>query len=135
MVQLILDTNGANITLPESKRGGYACERVSLNEEVQMITGRIVRENRGSVWVLSYQYGYFDDDTRKTLMEICERGRNSPISCSFLPQENDNTLITSNFFITDFTRPKFMWGSNRDGTPKAMWGDFAIKLREVQPSD
>ena len=135
MTQLILDTTGANISLPESRKGGYSCYKEDLGEEVQMITGRIVRETRGSVWRIAYQYGYFDDETRKTLMEIVERGRKTPISCSFLPQENDNTLITSNFFVMGFTRPKFMWASTRNGAPKPMWGDFAIELREVQPSD
>ena len=135
MVQLILDVNGANISLPESRQGGYKCYKEDLGEEVQMITGRIVREIRGSVWKIAYQYGYFDDETRKALMEVCEKGRKSPIACSFLPQESDDTLTTSDFFITAFTRPKFMWSTDRNGMPRPMWGDFSIELREVQPND
>lgn len=135
MIQLILDVSGENIPLPESKKGGYKCYKEDLGEEIQMINGRIVKEIRGSVWRIAYQYGYFNDTTRKKLMKICERGRKEPITCSFLPQESDNALTTSSFFITAFTRPKFMWSSNRDGTPKAMWGDFSVELREVQPSD
>ena len=135
MVQLILDVTGANISLPESKKGGYSALKEDLGEEVQMINGRIVKEVRGSVWRVSYQYGYFNDETRKALMEVCEKGRKSPISCSFLPQESDGALTTSSFFITAFTRPKFMWSTSRNGAPKPMWGDFSIELREVQPSD
>lgn len=135
MVQLILDINGANITLPETRKGAYKAYRETLGEDVQMISGRLVREVRGSVWRINYQYGYFDDETRKELMKAVERGRTQPITCSFLTQESDNTLTTSDFFVMSFTRPRFMWSTSMTGQAMPLWGDFAIELREVKPSD
>jgi hypothetical protein len=136
MTQLILDTMGNNIVLPESQKGGYQCYRDDLGDEVEMITGRVVREIRGTVWRVSYQYGYFDESTRIKLMESCEKGRKTPITCSFLHQEStDLTLKSSNFYVESFTRPKFMWSTNEEGDITPMWADFSIELREVQPSD
>lgn len=132
MTQLILD----GVVLPESKKGGYIAEKVPLSVDVEMITGRIVREMRGSVWRLEYQYGYFDDDTKNMVIAACERGLARPIQCGFLPQESSGELLHRNFFVTSFSRPVFMWSSqNRDGKPVPLWADFKVELREVSPSD
>jgi hypothetical protein len=135
LIQLILDTGGNNIVLPESRNGGYYPRKEPLSQEVQMISGRLVKELRGNVWVISYQYGYFNDDTRKKLIESCEKGRRTPITCAFLPQEGDE-LLTKNFFVTDYKRPKFQW-SRLAGEDKTvpLWADFSVELREVKPSD
>lgn len=131
MTQLILDTGRVALSLPESQKGGYTCYKEILSDDVEMLTGRLVKEIRGSVWHVSYQYGFFNDDNRKKLMEICERGRNEAIRCSFLPQDSDEALTSSSFYVVSFTRPKFMWSSE----DKPMWADFSIELREVEPSD
>ena len=127
MTQLILD----GFILPESKKGGYKCYKETMSQDVTMITGRMVREVKGSVWVVEYQYGFFNDADRARLMEICERGLRQPISCSFLPQDSNKTLTSSEFFVTAFNRPKFMW--SRDDKP--LWADFSVTLREVAPND
>ena len=48
MTQLILDTTGYNMILPESIKGGYVVEEQALSVDVEMITGRIVRQLRGN---------------------------------------------------------------------------------------
>ena len=62
MTQLILDTTGYNLVLPESVKGGYVVEEQALSVDVEMITGRIVRQLRGNAWHITYQYGLFDDE-------------------------------------------------------------------------
>lgn len=137
MIQLILDTEGYNVSLPESKNGGYQAERQALSVEVEMVTGRIVRELRGNVWVVLYQYGYFDDETKNLVLAACEKGRKQPIRCGFLPQESSGALNYADFFVTSFSRPKFLWSSKEtaDHLPVPIWGDFSLELREVRPSD
>ena len=139
MTQLILDTGGYNITLPESQKGGYTVSREDLSEPVEMVTGRVVRELRGSVWVIAYQFGFFDDETKNAVIAACEKGRSQPINCGFLPQESTEALTYSDFFVTSFTRPKFMWSRQKTSggasVPVPIWGDFSVELREVRPSD
>lgn len=126
MTQLIL--NG--MELPESRKGAYRAWREDLGVEVPMISGRLVKEVRGTVWRVAYQYGYFNDAERKRLIESCRKGRIQPIVCAFLPPDGEE-LISRECFVTSFTEPKFMWSN--DGAP--LWGDFAVELREVKPSD
>lgn len=144
MTQLILDTNGYNIALPESQKGGYTVERRALSVDIEMITGRMVRELRGRVWEIAYQYGYFGDEMRQKVIAACEKGKREAITCGFLVPDSDGVLLYSNFFVTAFKRPKFMWSrqsetktSETEGilTAVPVWGDFSVALREVRPSD
>lgn len=139
MTQLILDTEGYNITLPESIKGGYTVERRPLSVDVEMVTGRVVRELRGSVWVLSYQYGYFSDADKNALIAACEKGRAQAITCGFLTPESSGALTYSQFIVTNFKYPTFFWSrtAEKNGTAATvpMWGDFTVELREVKPSD
>lgn len=134
MTQLILDTSGNNITLPESRKGGYTCDKRPLSVDVEMVTGRIVRELRGNVWYITYQYGYFNDEEKNRLIAACEKGRGQAVTCGFLPPDSSGALTYSQFFVMEFTYPKFMW-SRIGETPVPMWGDFSVNLREVKPSD
>lgn len=139
MTQLILDTEGYNVALPESKHGGYTVMRKPLSVEVEMVTGRIVRELRGSVWVITYQYGFFDDAMKNKVIAAVEKGQRETITCGFLPPASSEALTYTKFIVTEFTYPKFFWSRSVtvDGETVAvpMWGDFAIELREVEPSD
>ena len=136
MIQLILDTSDNNVVLPESKNGGYTVKEETLSEDIQMISGRTVREYRGKVWSLSYQYGYFNDADMKRVISACEKGMQKSIACAFKTHESDD-LISSVFIVTSFNRPKFMWSRivTKDGEEKSvpMWADFSVNLREVKP--
>lgn len=147
MNQLVLDTTGTPVTLPESQKGGYIAELKPLSVDVEMVTGRLVRELRGNVWVLRYRYGYFTDQMRNSVLSACEKGRGQAITCLFLPPHSEQ-MITSKFMVTELTYPKFMWSRqvmgeivDEDGepietlVPVPMWGDFSVELREVKPSD
>lgn len=130
MTQLIID----NMVLPESLHGGYSITNESLHVDVEMIDGSIVREVRGDVWHIAYQYGYFNDADRFKFISICEKGMREPIVCNFLEQENDESLRQSTFIVTSFKRPHFVWRTEQaEGLPKAIWMDYQIELREVSP--
>lgn len=139
MTQLILDTDGYNIFLPESVKQGYEAYLEDLSTDLVMVTGRMVSELRNSVWRVKYQYGYFDDATKNNVIAACQKGRKQPIVCSFLPPTSTGPLHTSRFLVVSFQYPKFMWSrlvSGQEQTvPTPVWGDFAVELREVEPSD
>lgn len=135
MTQLILDTDGDAVALPESRHEKYYAKRLPLSEDVEMISGRLVRELRGNAWVVGYQYGYFTTGLKNRVIAACEKGKRTPISCAFLPPESAGALTTSRFFVTEFTYPKFFFGRAGGDRPIPMWGGFSLTLREVKPSD
>ena len=139
MTELILDVDGLAVVLPESRKGGYTIQSVPLSSDVLMISGRMVRELRGNVWQISYQYGYFDTDTKNKVLAACEKGKRTAIRCGFLSQESDGALSYSSFIVTSITRPKFMWSRlTKDGEASKevpLWADFSVELREVKPHD
>lgn len=127
MTQLILDMGGVAIALPESQKGGYRAWEEDLSVQIVMISGRMVTEIRGTVWRIDYQYGFFNDTDRTRVISACRKGRREPIICSFLPPEGGE-MVTSNFWVTSFSEPKFMWSTDK----KPLWGDFSVELREVR---
>lgn len=135
MTQLILDVDGSAVTLPESQKGGYRAWIDALSQEVTMVSGRLVKELRGNVWRVSCQYGFFDDEMKNKVIAACEKGRGLPIRCGFLPPNSAGPLTYSDFFVTSFTYPKFMWSRNADSGPVPLWADFSLELREVRPHD
>ena len=139
MTQLILDVDGYNVTLPESRKQGYRAYREDLGTEVIMTNGRLTKEVRGTVWRVEYQYGYFDDITKNNVIAACEKGKKQAITCAFLPPNSTGALTYSPFLVTNFDYPKFMWSrlvsGDNESSPVPMWGDFAVELREVRPSD
>ena len=117
--------------MPESVKGGYKVAKEPLSRNVEMISGRMVRELRGNVWHSTYQFGYFAEGLKNEVLAACEKGKREPIVCGFLPQESSGELTYSDFYVISVTRPTFMW--SREGKP--LWGDFVVELREVRPHD
>ena len=70
MTQLIID----GISLPESVKGGYTANEQPLSRSIEMISGRTVKEVRGDVWVISYQFGYFEDELKNNVLAALKRG-------------------------------------------------------------
>lgn len=133
MTQLILDMDGVGIALPESQKGGYTAYEDDLSVEVEMISGRLVKELRGIIWRVSYQYGYFNETDKNRVIAACRKGRRTPILCSFLPPEGGD-MVSGRFWVTNFNSPKFMWSStDENGVSVPLWGDFSVELREVKP--
>lgn len=134
MTQLILDTGGVELSLPESRKGGYTCTVKPLSVDTEMASGRLTRELRGSVYIVSYQYGFLTEQQKNDFITACEKGWRETITCGFLSQ-NSEAMLVSDFLVTDFTYPKYMW-SRKNGTDDVpLWGDFRVTLREVEPHD
>lgn len=134
MTQLIID----GMVLPESKNGGYEIREEELSSSITMASGRMVKEIVGNVWIIKYQYGWFNSDEKSQFFEACRKGMRQPIACSFLlPNSDDGELVTSSFWVTSSPSPKFAWSTNllNEGTPQPLWGDYTVELREVYPHD
>lgn len=135
ITQLVLDSRGDPVVLPQASRERYSAVLAPLSESVEMISGRLVQELRGSVWQVSYKYNYFSPDMKDRVIAACRKGRRGPIWCDFLPPESGGELLSSRFWVMDYTEPKFYWSRDVRGAPVPFWGGYALKLREVRPSD
>ena len=56
MTQLILDSGGASVVLPETRRESYVVDEEPLSRNLLMIAGNMVKELRGDVWAVSYTH-------------------------------------------------------------------------------
>lgn len=134
MTQLILDSGGASVVLPETRRESYVVDEEPLSQNLVMIAGNMVKELRGDVWVIDYQYGYFNDTDKDRVISACKKGSREPIVCNFLIPD-ENKMLTSTFFVTAYTRPRFYWSRDDKGAAVPVWGGFTVSLREVDPHD
>lgn len=122
MNQLIV--NG--ITLPNVKGGRYTCYEDVLSESVEMISGRMVEEVRGIVYVVEYRIDSMENSLYQSLIPILRSGESFPVQV--LP-DNSSTMITSTFICTE--RPKPTFGMEHLGEP--VWNNISFTLREVYP--
>ena len=134
MTQLILDVGWYAIALPETRRESYVVDEEALSRDLVMIPGNMVKELRGDVWVIEYQYGYFNATDKDRVIAACKKGRREPIICTFLVPDGNQTL-TSTFFVTAYTRPRFYWSRDDKRATVPVWGGFTVSLREVDPHD
>ena len=135
MTQLILNSREDPVILPEASRERYSAAPVPLSEEVEMISGRLVRELRGTVWQVAYEYNYFKQAMKDRVLAASRKGRREPIWCDFLPPESEGELLSSRFWVMTFQEPKFYWSRGVNGVSVPYWGGFSLTLREVKPND
>ena len=122
MTQLVI--NGT--TMPYVKAGGYSCRSEVLSEAVTMISGRMVEELRGQVYVIDYAVESMTMATYQALVTALRSG--GGITVQFLP-DDATELQTGTFLCTARPAPTFFMDHN--GTP--VWKDIAFSLREVNP--
>jgi len=124
LIQLILN----DIVLPETGKSKYRCYSSELGEEIDMISGRRVREIRGTVQRIEWSYGWLKLDFGSEVLKVLRSGK--PINVSYLPDDSLE-LQTGEFWAESIDPPKFAFSV--DGEP--FWHDLGFKLREVKPHD
>ena len=82
MTQLIL--NG-QVALPQTSWDKYRCYPSILNQQVEMISGRLVEEVRGIVQMIEYSYDYMGNDLMRSVLGILRSGTSFPVA--YLPDE------------------------------------------------
>lgn len=125
MIQLIL--NG-QVELPETSRDKYKCYPATLSQQVDMISGRRVLEERGHVQMIEYSYDYMGNALMRAVLGILRGGTSFPVA--YLPDEGDE-LVTGMFLTESITQPTMAF--SKAGVP--YWHNFAFTLREVKPHD
>ncbi len=124
MIQLILN----DFVLPETSKNKYRCYSSELSVEIDMISGRRVREVRGNVQIIEWSYDYMGIEAGKTLLNILRSGE--PVSVAYLP-DTSSELTNGQFWVESLTPPSFAF--SKSGTP--YWHNIAFTLREVKPHD
>lgn len=124
MIQLILN----DVVLPETIKSKYRCYESELGVEVDMISGRRVREVRGNVQKIEWGYGYLELEFGAKVLEILRS--NKPISVAYLP-DTGTELQNGEFWVESLKAPQFAFSV--DGVP--YWHNLSFTLREVKPHD
>lgn len=124
MTQLII--NG--ITLPESSRDRYSCWEETLAQNVEMASGRMVREVRGTIYKIKWTYDYMGLSQQTALMTALQSS--DALTVSFLVP-GESVLQSGTFLMESKTNPTFAF--SKDGTP--YWHNVGFTLREVSPHD
>ena len=125
MTQLIL--NGS-IALPETSRDKYRCYPATLSQQVDMISGRRVQEERGHVQMIEYSYDYMGNALMRQVLSVLRSGKS--FNVAYLPDEGDEAVV--GVFLTEsITQPSMAF--SKAGVP--YWHGFSFTLREVKPHD
>ena len=125
MTQIVL--NGS-IVLPETSRDQYLCYPATLSQQVDMISGRRVLEERGHVQMIEYAYDYIGNDLMRQVLAVLRSGQSFPVA--YLPDEG-NALVSGVFLTESITQPSMAF--SKSGIP--YWHNFGFTLREVKPHD
>lgn len=125
MTQLIL---AGSIVLPETSQDKYKCYASTLSQQVDMISGRRVLEERGRVQMIEYSYDYMGNDLMRQVLTVLRSGQ--AFSVAYLPDEGDQ-MVSSSFLTESITDPVFAF--SKSGKP--FWHNFSFVLREVSPHD
>ena len=121
--QLILNNL---IPLPVTSHDKYKSYPVLLTQQIEMISGRMVQEVRGTVQMIEYSYDYMGNDLMRQLNAVLRSGNSFTVA--YLPDESDEMQV-SMFLCTDFPQPEFSFAKN--GVP--YWHNVSFTLREVSP--
>lgn len=124
MTQLIV--NG--IYLPETSKDKYQCYPGELSVNVEMISGRTVREVRGHVQMITWSYDYMGNTLWRQLAAVLRGNTSFPVV--YLPDDSD-TMVSGTFLVDSITQPTFAFPKGGVG----LWHNVGFTLREVKPHD
>lgn len=122
MIQLIV----GGVVLPKTSNDKYKSYPAKLTEQVEMVSGRLVTEIRGTVQTIDYAYDYMPDAQYKALLAALRA--NPPITVTYLPDDGED-MKTSDFIVTSYPAPSFAFAKG----DKPYWHNVAFSLREVKP--
>ena len=122
MQQLII----SGIYLPEVKKGQYRSYESVLTQDLEMISGRMVKEYRGKVQMIEYSANYIPNALLRQIMTVL-RGSQS-FEVAYLPDDY-SAMVSSTFLTVSISDPVFQF--DRYGLP--YWDGLSFTLREVFP--
>lgn len=122
--QLIID----GVALPYVAHDRFCAYPDTLSRQVEMVSGRVVSEQRGKVWRVSYSCDYLDDAARNAVLAVLRSGE--PFVASFLPDDGTE-MVAATMRAESLIPPTFAFTSH--GVVR--WHNLSFELREVDPHD
>lgn len=116
------------VVLPYVSHDRYSAHPDDLSRQVEMISGRVVKERRGKVWRISYSADYLDEATKNAALAVLRGG--ASFQAVFLPDDGTE-MVTATVLVESLTPPTFAFTSH--GVVR--WHNLAFTLREVTPHD
>ena len=128
ITQLILD---GRVYLPRRSKDRYSAPEELLETNLQMISGRMVKELAGDgqrckVWHVRCTYDALEERVYLDTLEILRSGKAFPVA--FLP-DNGRKLISTTMMVESMTPATFAF---QDGG-RPVWHGLSFSLREVDP--
>lgn len=127
MDQLII--NG-NIKVPQTSWDRYRAYEDRLSVKLEMISGRIVEEQRGKIWRIEYSADYIEPSVYVPLLQALRSG--NVLNVAFLHDEAVSAGVaykTGRFRVESVSQPYFAF--SRGGKP--LWHRLGFVLREEAP--
>ena len=128
ITQLILD---GRVYMPRRSRDQYSASEEILGTNLQMISGRMVKELAGDgqrykVWRVRCTYDALDERVYLDALEILRSGKSFP--AAFLP-DNGRELVSATMMVESMTPATFAFQAGN----RPVWHGLSICLREVAP--
>lgn len=124
MTQLII--NGTSY--PETSHDKYGVWQVDLGETIRMAGGNLVKEKRGKVWHIRYEFDYFYNSLMQTCLNDLRSG--DELSVAFL--QEDNTYTSGLFRAVSFPTPTFAFSKGFGDDAKSYWHGISFELEGVE---
>lgn len=118
-----------NILIPDMERDSLSIFETPLDQYLRMISGRMVIEERGSIWTIQAN---FEDIDTALLKELTSSLKSNWVhNITFLPPDGGTELVTSRFVLIQ--QPNPVLRSWQFDLPE--WGTLSYVFEEENPHD
>lgn len=116
-----------NILIPDMESDSLIIYENPLDQYIRMISGRLVEEERGKIWVIQATFEDIDPDLFRELTASL-RGNVEHV-IAFLPPDGGKDIISSRFYLTQQPNPKLRSWLNEYPD----WGGLSYTFEEIEP--
>lgn len=118
-----------NILIPDIEQKNFKVYEKDLDVMIRMINGRLVIEERGSIWVVEATFEDIDPELLKELYAAMKATKIHTIA--FLPPNGGTEMTASRFCLTQQPQPalKSWYGELPE------WSDMSYVFEEEEPHD
>lgn len=115
------------ILIPDMERDSLTIYENPLDQYLRMVSGRLVAEERGRIWVIKADFDEIDHELLNELTaSLCSRWAHD---IAFLPPNGGTDIVSSRFYLTQQPNPQLR--SWQDEYP--MWSTLEYTFEEIEP--
>lgn len=118
-----------NILIPDMEQDSLTIYEQPLDQTLRMISGRMVIEERGRIWVIKANFEDIDPDLFRRMTASLRS--NWIHNIAFLPPDGGKEVIASRFVLTQQPAPALR--SWQDEYPA--WASLSYTFEEEEPHD